>query len=64
MGDDVRDARILAIVTKVKDAVSGGVPVFTAKDPDEMEKIAKVISKVLDATTHDLQNGVYIIVGR
>lgn len=55
-------SNILAIVTRTEDVVSGGVPVFWAKDDNEMEKLARYISKVLNATTHDLENGIYIIV--
>lgn len=53
---------ILAIVTRAQDVVSGSVPIFVAKDDDEMQKLARYISKVLNAVTHDLENGTYIIV--
>lgn len=58
----IRDA-ILAIVTTNKDVVEGGsVPVFYAKNREEMEHIALMISKVTLAMIHDLENDCFVIV--
>jgi len=40
----------------------GGAPIFGAGDEEKQEKIARYLSKILDATVHDLENGTYIIV--
>lgn len=54
---------IIAIVTTDKNVVSGGnVPTFIAKNDEEKEKIALLISKVTLGMIHDLENGCYIIV--
>jgi hypothetical protein len=53
---------ILAAVTLDKDIVTGGVPIFVAKNEEEREKIALYVSRSLDAMVHDLENGCYIIV--
>lgn len=54
---------ILAVVTIDKNVVSSDrAPVFYAKDEDEREKIALLISKITLGMVHDLENGTYIIV--
>lgn len=54
---------ILAIVTTDRDLVAGGsVPVFYAKDDAELQKICLYLSRVLDALTHGLDNGISLIV--
>lgn len=53
---------ILAVITLAMDKVSGGAPIFFARDEEEQEKIARYISKILDSTVHDLENGTYIVV--
>jgi len=42
--------------------VSGGAPIFFARDEEEQEKTARHISKILNAMVHDLENGTYIVV--
>lgn len=53
---------ILAVITLHADKVSGGVPIFFARDEEELEKTAGLISKIFDASVHDLENGSYIVV--
>lgn len=53
---------ILAVITLHMDKVSGGAPIFFARDEEEQEKIARYLSKILDAMVHDLENGTYIVV--
>jgi len=53
---------ILAAVTLDKDLVTGGVPIFLARNEEEREKIALFVSKSLNAMVHDLENGCYIII--
>jgi len=54
---------ILAVVAleEAKTKVEGGVPIFIAWDKEEQEKIAMLLSRVLKAMAHDLENGLYII---
>lgn len=54
--------KILAVVTLNMESVSGGAPIFFARDEEEQEKIVRYISNVLDAMVHDLENGTYIVV--
>lgn len=53
---------VLAVVTLNMDQVGGGAPIFFARNEDEQEKIARYLSKILDAMVHDLENGTYIVV--
>ncbi|MDW7651621.1 MAG: hypothetical protein SCK29_08445 [Bacillota bacterium] len=52
---------ILAAVTTEEKCI-GGVPVFYAKNEEEMANMALILSRVLEAVAHDMGNGVYIIV--
>lgn len=42
--------------------VSGGAPIFFARNEEEQEQTALYLSKILDAMTHDLGNGIYVVV--
>lgn len=54
---------ILAIVTTNREFVSNGTtPVFYARDDDERERVALLLSKVTMGMVHDLENGSYVIV--
>jgi hypothetical protein len=53
---------ILAAVAVAEGTVSGGVPVFHAKDKKDQEFITLTLSRVLEAVAHDLGNGTYILV--
>lgn len=53
---------ILAVITLNMDQVSGGAPIFFARDEAEREKIARYLSNILSGTVHDLENGTYIVV--
>lgn len=54
---------IIAIVTTNKDIVSsGGSPVFYAKNEEERENLAFLISKTTRGMVHDIGSGVYIVV--
>ena len=55
-------SNILAVISLNKELVSGGAPIFFARDEEELEKIAGYLSKILDAMVHDLGNGSYIVV--
>lgn len=59
---DYEPSGILAAVTLDKELVTGGVPIFLAKDEEEREKLAEYLARSLDAMVHDLENGCYIIV--
>lgn len=53
---------ILAIVTLNMSMVGDGTPVFLARDEVEQERVANYLSRILDATAHDLENGSLILV--
>jgi hypothetical protein len=40
----------------------GGAPVFCAENEQAAQSIAFALEKILDASAHDLKNGVIIIV--
>jgi hypothetical protein len=44
------------------DKVSGGAPIFFARNEDELISISIKLSKILDSTVHELENGTYIVV--
>ena len=54
--------RILAVVTTDTDRVVSGVPVFVAKDDEEVQRTCLLLSRIMKAMAHDLENGVYILV--
>ncbi|WP_425446008.1 capping complex subunit for YIEGIA [Dethiothermospora halolimnae] len=54
---------ILAVITTNREAVSSeGAPIFYAKDEEEKERIALLLSKVTLGMVHDLENGCYVII--
>ncbi|EOD01278.1 capping complex subunit for YIEGIA [Caldisalinibacter kiritimatiensis] len=54
---------IIAIVTIDRNVVSSdGAPVFYAKDVEEQERIALLLSKITLGMIHDLENGCYVII--
>jgi hypothetical protein len=55
-------SKILAVVTEEKDRVAGGAPIFIAKNAEEKQHIAFSLEKIMNATAHDLKNGILIIV--
>ncbi|MCQ6558051.1 capping complex subunit for YIEGIA [Paenibacillus mendelii] len=55
-------ARIVAIVTTEGDSVAGSAPIFVEADANKRESTAFLLEKILDASTHDLKNGTFILV--
>lgn len=55
-------SNILAVITTNMEMVSGGAPIFFARNEEEMETVAGYLSTILDAMVHDLGNGSYIVV--
>ncbi|UVI32374.1 capping complex subunit for YIEGIA [Paenibacillus spongiae] len=55
-------ARIVAIVAIDGGSVGGGAPIFVEADANKRESTAFLLEKILDATTHDLKNGTFILV--
>ncbi|WP_127585304.1 capping complex subunit for YIEGIA [Paenibacillus koleovorans] len=53
---------ILAVVTLLRDEVAGGAPIFLVSDEAELQRVAFLLEKIMDATAHDLQNGTLILV--
>ncbi len=55
---------ILAAVTTdaYADKVQGSVAIFIAENTAEQERTAMLLSRIMRGMSHDLENGVYIIV--
>lgn len=53
---------ILAAICLEPNKVGGGCPVFFAASPEEQQKTSLLLARILGGLTHDLENGVYIIV--
>ncbi|HEY8414883.1 MAG TPA: hypothetical protein VIK99_03825 [Thermaerobacter sp.] len=64
MAEIAQRKSILAIVTTDRERVAAGAgaPVFHARDEDEAQQTAFLLSRILDAMVHDLENGVLILV--
>ncbi|MBX6377024.1 MAG: hypothetical protein IRY95_00570 [Clostridia bacterium] len=54
--------RIAAVVTTDPERVAGGAPIFVARDDGERDRLAILLSRLLDGVAHDLGNGCTIIV--
>ncbi|MCR2803032.1 capping complex subunit for YIEGIA [Paenibacillus soyae] len=55
-------AKIVAVVSLKTEEVRGGAPIFIAPDQKNLEEIAFLLEKILDASAHDLKNGTFILV--
>lgn len=55
---------ILIIATEESklNVIPGGTPVFLTVDGNEQQKLATTLSRILDASVHDLENGLLIVV--
>jgi len=54
---------IVCVITLDRDAVGGGgAPIVYAKNEEERERMAEVLSRTMDAMVHDLGNGVYVLI--
>ena len=54
--------KILAVITTDRERVGGGAPIFIGQHQEEVQQIAFSLEKIMDATAHDLKNGIMIIV--
>ena len=55
---------ILAVITTDLTRVSGGgAPIFRVESQDELERVSLYLSRILEGAIHDLENGVYVIIG-
>ncbi len=61
---EARVKKILAVITGDMRIVAGGAPVFLGRDQQECERMARSLSRILDAMAHRLENGTYIIVSQ
>ncbi|MFD0586885.1 hypothetical protein ACFQZE_02630 [Paenibacillus sp. GCM10027627] len=55
-------ATIVAVVSIHPDEVTGGAPIFIAKNETKLEEISFLLEKIMDASAHDLKNGTIVIV--
>ncbi|PZD93511.1 hypothetical protein DNH61_23100 [Paenibacillus sambharensis] len=55
-------AKVAAIVTLDREAVGGGAPIFVEQSREQQEKTAFLLEKILDASVHDLKNGILVLV--
>ena len=59
----MKDTILAAVVTgETLDKVQGMNSIFVAEDCIEQQRIALLLSRILTAMSHDLENGVMIIV--
>lgn len=59
----MRDTILAAIVTRQHvDKVQGMNSIFIVEDETELQRMALLLSRILKAMSHDLENGVTIIV--
>ena len=63
MATQLKDIVLAVIALKPEKVKGGGAPIFIAEDSAEQEKIALNLSRVLNGAIHDLENGVFLIVG-
>lgn len=64
MSDQAPQASIIAIVTTNKELISGGgVPVFITKE-NNFQEVSMNLSKIMDASTHEIDAEIMIIVKR
>jgi len=55
-------AKIEAVVSTQKNNVDGGAPIFIVPNEQQLQEMAFLLEKILDASAHDLKNGVFILV--
>ncbi|WP_027093671.1 capping complex subunit for YIEGIA [Cohnella thermotolerans] len=56
--------KIMAVVTTEKESVGGGAPLFYARDKEEMQELAHLLEKLLNAAAHQLNEHSFLIVYR
>ena len=57
-------ARIVAIAAMHTQHVAGGAPIFLARGPEELARMANLLEKVLDCAAHQVNDELFIIVDR
>ena len=55
-------AKIVAIVSTKRQIVEGTAALFVVQDEAEQQELAFTLEKIMDASAHDLKNGVFILV--
>jgi len=63
MAVQLKDTILAVISLRPEKVQGGGAPIFWAETQEELEKNALNLSRILNGAIHDLENGVYIIVG-
>lgn len=54
--------KVVAVVTVDKELTSGGAPIFIVEGKEQQQEVGFSLEKILDATAHQLPNGVVILV--
>ncbi|USG63302.1 hypothetical protein NDK47_14000 [Brevibacillus ruminantium] len=54
--------RIVGAVIVGTEQISGGIPIFHAKDQEEQQRLILSLEKIMDVMAHDLKNGTFILV--
>jgi len=57
----IGDILAVIVLEEAKSKVAGGAPIFIVWDREEQEKLALLLSRILKAMAHDLENGVFIL---
>jgi hypothetical protein len=55
-------SKIVAVIAVNKEQIAGGAPIFIAGSREEQERVAFSLEKIMNATAHDLKNGLMIII--
>jgi hypothetical protein len=57
-------AKIVALVTSLKEEVAGGAPIFIVQDRLELERNAHLLEKLLDCSAHQISETLFLLVDR
>jgi hypothetical protein len=58
----INDYTLAIITTDIDMKISGGCPIFYAKDEADLQNKAMLISKCVGGMVHDMTNGTLIVV--
>lgn len=54
--------QIMAVITLQKDKIGGGAPIFVVDNPEELQKVAFTLEKILDGMIHEITSQTLVIV--
>ena len=60
--NDIRLQAIIATDSSREKIMPGGAPVFLSASSEEQQKLALLLSRILDTGVYDLENGLLVLV--